>query len=98
MDRDVLLSLSPLERKALPALLQKTDAAAAAAAARLTETELLRAALWLANKGLARVEKRTEERISLDENGRLYAGQRLPERRFVAALDAVIERILAALK
>lgn len=88
MDRDVLLSLSPLERKALPALLRGADAAAAAASASLTETELLRAAQWLANKGLARVEKRIAERISLDENGRLYAAQQLPERRFVAALDA----------
>ncbi len=73
-----VLKLHPLERKVLPHIkkgwLSKIEEATG-----LKEVEVMRAIQWLQNKGFVRYEKVEEKYIELDELGRKYVEEELPE-------------------
>lgn len=55
-------------------------------AAKLSEVQINRAALWLENKGLAKVEKKAENFAELGALGKKYLKNKLPERRFLESI------------
>jgi len=80
-------SLHPLERTVLPLVRRMHGPDALQKAAKLSETEVLRALQWLQNKGLVRVDVREGDVVVLDKNGERYRKTGLPERRFLVALQ-----------
>jgi phenylalanyl-tRNA synthetase alpha chain len=78
--------LHPLERKVLPHLRTAHDVNSLVAASGLQEIEARRALQWLEAKGLIAVEKKTRTSIALDENGKKYKVQGLPEMNFLNAI------------
>ncbi|UCD04286.1 MAG: hypothetical protein JSW73_01445, partial [Candidatus Woesearchaeota archaeon] len=54
--------------------------------AKLSEVQVNRAALWLENKGLAKIEKKAENFAELGELGKKYLKKKLPERRFLESI------------
>ena len=83
---DIVKTLTPLERKILPLLKQKSDIKTIAKNSNLSDTEINRALSWLQNKNLAKINEETKESIILGKNGEEYLRDGLPERRVLHAL------------
>ncbi len=85
-EEKLIESLHPLERKVLPHIglknlndvIKKTG---------LQEVEAVRALQWLENKNILKQKKEAKEIIELGSNGKKYLKKRLPEKRFLEALD-----------
>lgn len=53
---------------------------------KLSTVQVNRSALWLKNKDLVKIDKKTEEFVELGKLGKKYVKDKLPERRFIDAL------------
>ena len=53
----------------------------------LKDIEVMRALQWLQNKNIIKIKEEQKEIVNLDENGRKYLNNGLPERIFLEALD-----------
>lgn len=84
--KQVIDSLSAIERQLLPQLKKTTEVQKLAKLARMDEDSVRRALLWLSNKGIVALTTRSEELVDLDENGRLYKDKGLPEKIILHAL------------
>ncbi len=82
------MDLSANEQKVLRALVAgELSPAAAAEATGLGEQEAVSAASWLRTKELAEIEEVVTELVGLNEEGRRYAAEGLPERRAIEWLN-----------
>ncbi|MFH1916407.1 MAG: phenylalanine--tRNA ligase subunit alpha [Nanoarchaeota archaeon] len=84
--RDAARTLSPLERKVLPLIKEFPLQSMLIANAGLKDVEVVRAIQWLGNKGIITLKEDEKELVFLDENGKQYAKDGLPEKRFLHAL------------
>jgi phenylalanyl-tRNA synthetase alpha chain len=83
-----VVDLSANEQKVLRALAAgELSPAAAAEAAGLGEQEAVSAASWLRTKELTEIEEVATELVGLNEEGRRYAAEGLPERRAIEWLN-----------
>jgi len=82
----ILESLHPLERKVMPFLKLK-EAKAITKKSKLKDVEVLRALQWLENKELIKRERKEKEIVKIGSNGEKYKKEKLPEKRFLDALD-----------
>jgi len=86
-DEDKIIeSLHPLERKVIPFLKFKS-ANKISDKSKLKDIEVLRALQWLENKKLVEIKKDEKEIIKIGANGEKYVKEKLPEKRFLDALD-----------
>ena len=81
--KQLLSSLHPLERKALPHLKEGISLQELEKASGLKEIEAMRALQWMENKGILKISQELKEIINLDKNGMHYREKGLPERRFL---------------
>jgi len=81
-----IATLHPLERKVLPTLKETNSFDKIAEKTKLQKVEVMRALQWLQNKKLARIDKKLQEQVSLDENGIKYKEKGLPEKAFLQAI------------
>lgn len=79
--------LTLIERKILPILLKISKHEEIMKETELQEIEVLRGFQWLANKKLTELEKHEQEFIILDENGKKYAKQGLPEKNLLKEIE-----------
>ncbi|MBC8500475.1 MAG: phenylalanine--tRNA ligase subunit alpha [DPANN group archaeon] len=82
---NILDKLHSFERKVLPNISDGITISKLAKKSSLKEVETTRGVQWLYNKKLVNIKKKVKELIFLDENGRKYAREGLPERRFLQA-------------
>ncbi len=83
-ERELLETLSPNERKILPFLGKSFDELCKLTS--LDEVAVLRALQFLENKGLLRLRMEDKLVVVLDENGKRYVREGLPERRLLDVL------------
>ncbi len=83
--KEILESLSPIERKVLPFLSEEVKNIVENSG--LEETEVLRALKFLKNKGIVQLSEKKEKLVVLDINGSLYLKKGLPERRLLHLLS-----------
>lgn len=83
----LIAKLHPLERKVLPYLSQYSTLHELVGVSGLQEVEVMRALQWLQNKSLVIITEKIQEVVELDTNGKLYATEGLPEKRFLKALE-----------
>ncbi|MBW2979970.1 phenylalanine--tRNA ligase subunit alpha [Candidatus Woesearchaeota archaeon] len=88
-------TLHPLERKVLPVLTKVNRLTEIAKETKLQEVEVMRALQWLQNKGVIKIKEDLKELVNLGANGKRYAKEGLPEKRF---LEAVKEKELQITK
>jgi len=81
----IIEKLSPLERKIIPFL--NLGAVEIAEKTALDTTSILRALKFLENKGILRINKKTEKIIDLGTNGIYYRNNHLPERKLLIILE-----------
>jgi len=79
--KEILESLSPIERKVLPYLEERFPVILEKSG--LDKTSVLRALSFLQNKKIVKLSEETEKTIELDVNGILYKKKGLPERRLL---------------
>ncbi|PIN75233.1 hypothetical protein COV18_03525 [Candidatus Woesearchaeota archaeon CG10_big_fil_rev_8_21_14_0_10_37_12] len=84
--KTIAQSLHEYEKKVLPRIRQNPLLNHLAEASGLQEVEVSRALQWLSNKKLITVNTEEKEIIELDENGKKYQQQGLPERRLLTEL------------
>src|SRR3989344_4479887 len=84
---DIIKFLTPLERKIIPLLKENSNLNSLVYKSGLTETEVNRALSWLNNKKLINISEEKKEIIDLDNNGKNYLKNSLPERRFLNSLQ-----------
>lgn len=84
--KEVLESFSPIERKILP-FLQEKSIKEITNKSGLDSTSVLRALEFLSNKKIVKLSQETKEFIELDINGVLYKKIGLPERRLLNLLS-----------
>ncbi len=84
MEKSIVESLSPLERKiipflqeTIPAIMKKTS---------LDETSVLRALKFLENKKIVKISTQQERKAELGDNGVIYIKNNLPERKLLNLL------------
>lgn len=93
MDIDKLIAtLHPLERKVLPFLTKLKSVKGLAEKAKLQEVEVMRALQWLQNKDIINLRENLREIVNLDDNGKTYLKQGLPEKRF---LNTILKKELS---
>ncbi len=80
-------SLNPFERKVLKVLDNFSSFQDIVKVTGLKDVEAMRALQWLQNKNIIRISEEQKELIFLDENGRRYAKEGLPEKRFLESLE-----------
>ena len=80
-------SLNPVERKVLKVLCNFNSFHEIVKASGLKDVEAARALQWLQNKNVVKLHEEHKEMVSLDENGRSYLKNGLPERRFLESLE-----------
>lgn len=83
----LILKLHPLERAVLPHLTTHSELPAISKAAKLDETETMRALQWLENKQAVTIHGEKKKLISLGKNGILYQKIGLPEKILLATLS-----------
>ena len=81
------LSLHPLERKVLPHLKLPTTLSHLLSQTGLQEVEVTRALQWLQNKKAVTLAKEVLQQVALDVNGHIYLREKLPEQRFLEAIE-----------
>ena len=82
----IVNSLHPLERVVLPLISKTNSFSELVNASKLKEVEVMRALQWLQNKKLIEMKEELKEVVELDDNGKRYAKQGLPERRVLEAV------------
>lgn len=82
----LVLKLHPLERAVLPQLQKHCELSALSKAAKLDETETMRALQWLENKGALKIHSEKKRLVSLGKNGILYKKIGLPEKILLTTL------------
>ncbi|MBI4016670.1 MAG: phenylalanine--tRNA ligase subunit alpha [Candidatus Aenigmarchaeota archaeon] len=85
--QELAASLHPLERKALPFVVQKTPFADIVRKSGLKDVEAMRALQWLQNKGLVQIYQDIEEFVVLGVLGQKYKKEKLPERKFLDVFE-----------
>ncbi|MFT4297773.1 MAG: hypothetical protein ACMXX5_01125, partial [Candidatus Woesearchaeota archaeon] len=83
---NIIAKLHNLERKVLPFLEEGIIFEEIVAKSRLKDVEVMRALQWLSNKNLIVLQTQKQQLVFLDENGKKYAEQGLPEKRFLKVL------------
>lgn len=96
-EEQTLSELTPIERKILPILLNETKHEEIIKKTKLQEIEVLRGFQWLSNKKLITLEKHEQEFITLDENGKKYSKQELPEKKLLKEIETT-EKTLSKLQ
>ncbi|MBI4439283.1 phenylalanine--tRNA ligase subunit alpha [Candidatus Woesearchaeota archaeon] len=91
-------SLHPLERQMLPLIEKHSKVSEIIAASGLSDTEANRAAQWLAGKSLINANEKYTETASLGTNGKKYAEEGLPERRFLEAIKGTGKGLIADIR
>ncbi len=88
MDDGLVAELHRLERKLLVAMKDGRTLSDEEVERRagLSKASVMRAALWLSSKGLAKVERETSDIVQLGSEGRRFLREGLPERALVTAL------------
>lgn len=81
--KQLLSSLHPLERKALPHLKEGISLKELEKASGLKEIEAMRTLQWMENKGILKINQALKEVVALDKNGVEYREKGLPEIRFL---------------
>jgi len=84
--KKIISTLHPLERKVLPVLRQGISFDSIVRSSNLKKVEVMRALQWLENKKIVILKKKSSEIINLDENGKKYLKEGLPEKRFLKNL------------
>ncbi|MBL7148127.1 MAG: phenylalanine--tRNA ligase subunit alpha [Nanoarchaeota archaeon] len=79
-------SLSSPERRILPLLKNNISLKELTELSKLQEVEVMRALQWLENKNLLKINKQVKEIIFIDENGKKYLKDGLPEWKFLNSL------------
>jgi len=79
--------LHPLERQVLPHLSKHKDQHGLEQATGMQAVEVVRALMWLDNKGIIKTRNTAVELVSLGKNGQVYITKRLPELRFLEAVS-----------
>jgi phenylalanyl-tRNA synthetase alpha chain len=83
-EKQIIESLSPIEKRILPVLTSKTESIdEITIKSGLDKTSILRALEFLKNKKLAEVNSKEDKLVDLDVNGILYLKKGLPERRLL---------------
>ncbi len=80
-------SLNPVERKVIKVLDNFSSFHDIMKVTGLKDVEVARALQWLQNKSLVKTSEGLKEVVFLDENGRKYLKDGLPERKFLEALE-----------
>jgi len=87
MDIRLLIDgLHPLERKVVPFLYGAKKVSELVTKSGMQEVEVVRALQWLENKNVVVLKKEEETFIVLDENGKKYLKEGLPEHTFLSQL------------
>ncbi len=81
--KDLISKLHPLERKVAPLLREKATVQDLMVASKLSDVEVMRALQWLENKEVLNIHTDIKEIIQLDNNGKLYLKEGLPEIRYL---------------
>lgn len=84
--RKIIQGLHPLERKVVPHLKDGKTSHEIEKECGLKDIEVMRALQWLQNKEILAIDEELKEMVDLDSNGKKYAQEGLPERRFLEAL------------
>lgn len=85
MDK-LISTLHPLERRVLPVLSKLSGLSEIAKETKLQEVEVMRALQWLQNKEVIKIKEELKELVNLGANGKKYAKDGLPEKRFLQAV------------
>jgi len=85
--QDIAKKLHPLERALLKHLTENTTLKKLVEKSGLKEVEVMRALEWLQNKNLVEFSKTVSKVITLDDNGKVYLENGLPEERFLKVLS-----------
>src|SRR3989344_8617905 len=96
--QSLVLKLHPLERAVLPQLKIHTELLQIAKAAKLDETETMRALQWLENKGALHLQKEKKQIVSVGKNGPVYKKTGLPEKLFLAAVSDELKGLNVIIK
>lgn len=80
-------SLNPSERKVLKVLDKITFFNDILDVTKLKDVEVMRALQWLQNKNVVKIKEERKEFVYLDENGKKYLKDGLPERIFLSAIE-----------
>jgi len=80
-------SLNPFERKVLKVLDNFSSFQDIAKATGLKDVEAMRALQWLQNKNIVELKEEQKELVFLDENGKKYLKDGLPEKKFLEAVE-----------
>ena len=81
-------SLNPTERKVVKVLDNFSSFHDIMKVTGLKDIEVMRAFQWLQNKNVVRIKEERKELVFLDENGKKYLREGLPEKRFLQAIEA----------
>ena len=79
-------SLNPSERKVVKVLDNFSSFHDILKVTELKDVEVMRALQWLQNKNVIKIKEEQKELVFLDENGRKYLKDGLPEKRFLEAI------------
>src|SRR3989338_7364831 len=80
-------SLNPSERKVVKVLDNFSSFHDILKVTELKDVEVMRALQWLQNKNIIKIKEEEKELVFLDENGKKYLKEALPERRFLEVLE-----------
>ena len=80
-------SLNPSERKVVKVLDNFSSFHDILKVTGLKDVEVMRALQWLQNKNIVKIKEEQKELIFIDENGRKYLKEGLPERKFLESLE-----------
>lgn len=90
---NIIAKLHPLERKVLSALKKESELSKILKATGLQEVEVVRALQWLENKKVVAIKSTIQEIVVLDDNGKKYLKEGLPEKRFLSAANTAFQDI-----
>src|SRR3989338_5031874 len=80
-------SLNPVERKVIKVLDNFNSFEDIMKVTGLKDVEVMRALQWMQNKNIIKIKEAQKDIVFLDENGKKYLKEGLPERRFLEALE-----------
>ena len=84
--KKLINTLHPLERRVLPFLDKYSYLNDLVNITGLKEVEVMRALQWLQNKNIIKLSEESKEVINIDENGRKYIKEGLPEIKLLKVL------------
>lgn len=85
--KKIVAKLDPLERKVLPVLKKTTELKEIVQISKLKDIEVMRALQWLENKKALSLKTESKKVVNLDENGKKYLKEGMPEKRFLKVLS-----------